>query len=71
MAINYRKLKAQVVPFTDENGKKGFLFNVTKEQKARGLFDIAQAEVSKRRFLHTLLWFIQQEGELTRDYTIG
>ncbi|MBQ8426138.1 MAG: hypothetical protein IJX16_00025 [Clostridia bacterium] len=71
MAINYRKLKAQVGPFTDENGKKGFLFSVTEEQKARGLYCIFQAGVSKRSFLRTLLWFIQEEEELTRDYVIG
>ncbi len=71
MAINYRKLKAQVGPYTDEAGKKGLLFSVTEEQKARGLYGIFQAGVSKRRFLRTLLCFIQGEEELTRDYVIG
>ena len=52
MAINYRKIKSQIMPHTDERHGSGHLFQATKEQEADDVCSVFVAgRASKRRLI--------------------
>ena len=68
MAINYRKLKAQIKPFKPEV-KKGYIFLATREQQNNFIFSVA-VEGRKRRLLLTLLVLIRNDEDWRREFML-
>lgn len=69
MAINFKKLKAQVKRFQPEAKRSGYIFIATEEQKKRGIDSVA-VEGSKNRFFAVLSWIIQDDEEYSREFLI-
>lgn len=68
MAINFRKLNRQVLPFKPET-KQGFIFIATDEQKESGLFSIAKVG-SKRSLMTILVDTINSDEDFKREFSI-
>lgn len=68
MAINFRKLNRQVLPFKPET-KQGFIFIATDEQKENGLFSIAKVG-SKRSLMTIIIDTINSEEDFKREFSI-
>ncbi len=68
MAINFRKLNRQVLPFKPET-KQGFIFIATAEQKENGLFSIAKVG-SKRSLMTILVDTINSDEDFKREFSI-
>lgn len=68
MAINFRKLNRQVLPFKPEV-KQGFMFIATDEQKENGLFSIAKVG-SKRSLMTFLVETIKSDEDFKREFSI-
>ena len=68
MAINFRKLNRQVLPFKPET-KQGFIFIATDEQNESGLFSIAKVG-SKRSLMTILVDTINSDEDFKREFSI-
>lgn len=68
MAINFKKLKAQIKPFKPE-AKNGYIFIATDEQKKDGVCSVAKPG-SKRGLLSALVWFIQNDSDFKKEFTL-
>lgn len=68
MAINFKKLKAQIKPFKLE-AKNGYIFIATDEQKKNGVCSVAKPG-SKRSLLSALVWFIQNDADFKKEFTL-
>lgn len=68
MAINFRKLNRQVLPFKPET-KQGFIFIATDEQKENGLFSIAKVG-SKRSLMTILVDTISSDEDFKHEFSI-
>lgn len=68
MAINFKKLKAQIKPFKPE-AKNGYIFIATDEQKKNGICSVAKPG-SKRSLLSALVEFIQIDTDFKREFTL-
>lgn len=68
MAINFKKLKAQIKPFKPK-AKNGYIFIATDEQKKNGVCSVAKPG-SKRSLLSALVWFIQNDSDFKKEFTL-
>ena len=68
MAINFKKLKAQINPFKPET-KNGYIFIATDEQKKNGVCSVAKPG-SKCGLLSALVWFIQNDADFKKEFTL-
>lgn len=66
MAINFRKLKAQIKPFKPEV-KSGYIFIATDEQKRNWIYSIAKPG-SKRSFLSILVYLINNDDDFKNEF---
>lgn len=66
MAINFRKLKAQIKPFKPEV-KSGYIFIATDGQKRNGIDSIAKPG-SKRSFLSILAYLINNDEDFKNEF---
>lgn len=64
--INFRKLKSQVKPFKEE-GKKGFIFLATDEQKDNWVWSVA-IEGSRRRFTSAICDMINTDKDYKKEF---
>ncbi len=72
MVVNFKKLKTQIKSFKPEegfNGRKGYMFIATKEQKNRGVCSVKRPG-SKRGLIAALVEFIQYDADFKREFTL-
>lgn len=69
MAINYRKLKAQIKPFKPEAKHSGYIFLATNEQKRNGIDTITKPG-SKRSFVKVMTWFVNDYEEYREEFSL-
>ena len=68
MAINFRRLNAQIRPFKQES-KRGFIFIATDEQKDNFIPSVAK-EGSRRSLIRVLTWFIHNDEDFAREFKL-
>ena len=68
MAINFRKLNAQIRPLKKEV-RPGYIFLATDEQKNRFVDSVAKLG-SRRKFMRTMLHFIQCDKDYADEFTL-
>lgn len=70
MAINFKKLKAQITPYRDNSsGCKGYSFQATEKQKENDIDTIVGAGWSKRRFLKFMVYMIHTYEEYRQEFS--
>lgn len=69
MAINYRKLKAQIKPFKPEAKHTGFIFIATEEQKNNFICSVSMPG-SKRELMRVLKLLISIDEDFRKEFTI-
>lgn len=69
MAINYRKLKAQIKPFKPEAKHTGFIFLATEEQKRNFIFSVSQPG-RKRDLMDSLRYLIKINEDFRKEFTL-
>lgn len=69
MAINYRKLKAQIKPFKPEAKHSGYIFLATDEQKHNDIDSIAKPG-SKRSFIKVMTWVVNTFEEYRKEFCL-
>lgn len=67
MAINFKKLKSQIIPHCDTRGK-GWMFTTTVEQDDKGVFKIFTTG-SKRYLISSLVELINYDIEFKNEFT--
>lgn len=68
MAINFKKLNAQIHPFKPES-HAGFIFIATDEQKNNFVPSVAKAG-SRRSLIRVLTWFIRNDEDFAREFKL-
>lgn len=68
MVVNFKKLKEQVKKFKPE-GKNGYIFIATDEQKRNGIYSIAK-QGSKRGLIACLVEFIKDEEDFKKEFSL-
>lgn len=69
MAINYRKLKAQIKPFKPEAKHTGYIFIATEEQQRNFICSVSQPG-SKRDLMESLKYLISIDEDFRNEFTI-
>ncbi len=69
MAINYRKLKAQIKPFKPEAKYTGYIFIATEEQKRNFICTVSQPG-RKRDLIETLKYLIKIDDDFRKEFTL-
>lgn len=68
MAINFRKLKAQIKPFKPEV-KNGYIFIATRELSNNFVWTVASVG-SKRKLLFTLVSLINVDEDWAKEFKL-
>jgi len=69
MAINYRKLKAQIKSFKPEAKHSGYIFIATEKQQDNFLCSVATPG-SKKELMRTLKYLIKVDDDFRKEFSL-